>query len=263
METIQSKDGTAIAYQRSGTGTPLVLVHGTLGSSRRWPVLPALEKTFTVYAVERRGYGESGDAAPYAIEREYEDIAALVNAIGNGGDGVNLLGHSFGGLCVLEAALLTPRLSHLVVYEPSLLPVPGKALYPGDIIDRFESLLDAGDREAVVVTMFRELVNMPEHEIELLKASPVFPALVSAAHTVPRESRAEEAYRFEPERFKHFDVPTLLLLGGDSPEFFKTTIEKWHATLPNSRIVVLPGQHIAHYTAPDLFVETLQTFLLN
>ncbi len=261
METIRSKDDTRIAYQRSGTGAPLVLVHGTLGSSRRWPVLPALEQHFTVYAVERRGYGESEDAASYAIEREYEDIAALVDSIG---DGVNLLGHSFGGLCVLEAALLTPHLRRLVVYEPSPIPVPGEPLYPGDIIDRLEALLEAGDREAVVVTTFREMVNMPEDEIEMLKASPVFPSLLAAAHTVPRESRAEEAYVFEPERFQNFHVPTLLLLGGASPPFFKTTIDKWHAALPHSRIEVLPGQqHIAHYTAPDRFVETLRTFLLN
>jgi pimeloyl-ACP methyl ester carboxylesterase len=102
MEKIMSKDGTPIAYQRSGTGPPLVLVHGTLGSSRRWPVIPMLEKQFTIYAIDRRGYGESGDASNYAIEREYEDIAALVDAIGGE---VNLLGHSFGGFCILEAAL--------------------------------------------------------------------------------------------------------------------------------------------------------------
>jgi pimeloyl-ACP methyl ester carboxylesterase len=261
METIRSKDGTAIAYQRSGTGAPLVLVHGTMGSSRRWPIIAALEQHFTVYAVDRRGYGDSGDAASYAVEREYEDIAALVESIG---EDVNLLGHSFGGLCVLEAALLTPRLRRLVVYEPSPLPIPGEPLYPGDIIDRLEALLEAGDREAVVVTTLREMVNMPEDEIDLLKAAPVFPSLLAAAHTVPRESRAEEAYVFQPERFRDFHVPTLLLLGGDSPAFFRTTIDQWHAALPHSRIEVLPGQqHIAHYTAPDRFVQTLESFLLN
>ncbi|MCX9077916.1 MAG: alpha/beta hydrolase, partial [Candidatus Methanoperedens sp.] len=248
MEKILSKDGTPIAYQRTGTGPPLVLVHGTLGSCKRWPVLPTLGEQFTVNAIERRGYGESGDSASYAVEREFEDIAALVNSLG---EGVSLLGHSFGGFCVLEAALLTPNLRRLIVYEPSPLPVPGTPLYPDGIIDRYEAMLDAGERENVVTTMFRELVGMPPDEIELLKASPTFPSMVAAAHTIPRESRAEEDYRFEPERFKHFNVPTMLLLGGDSPEFFKKTIERWHAALPNSRIVVLPGQqHIAHYTSP-------------
>jgi pimeloyl-ACP methyl ester carboxylesterase len=220
-----------------------------------------LEEQFTIYAIDRRGYGESGDASGYAIEREFEDIAAVVNSLGKG---VNLLGHSFGGLCVLEAALLTPLVRRLIVYEPSELPVAGAPLYPEGMIDRLQDLLDSGDRESVVTTLMREAVNMPSHEIELLKASPVFPSMVAAAHTVPRESRAEEDYQFEPKRFENFHAPTLLLLGGDSPSFFKTTIETWHTALPNSRIMILPGQqHIAHYTAPDLFVDVVQKFLLE
>lgn len=260
MGKIYSKDGTPIAYQQSGAGAPLVLVPGTLGSSRRWPVLPMLEKQFTVYALDRRGYGESGDAIVYAVEREFEDIAALVDSIGGS---VYLLGHSFGGLCVLEAALLTSHIGRLIVYEPSPLPVSGVPLYPEGIIERLEALLDSGEREQVIMTTLRELVGMPVEELDILKASFVFPAMVAAAHTVPRESRAEESYRFEPERFKGLNVPTLLLLGGDSPPFFKTTVQTWHRALPNSQIVVLPGQkHIAHYTAPDLFVREVQNFLL-
>lgn len=81
IEKIRSDDGTLIAYEKRGAGPPLVMVHGTLGASRRWPVLPALAKQFTVYAVDRRGQGESGDAPGYALEREVEDIAAVVNAI--------------------------------------------------------------------------------------------------------------------------------------------------------------------------------------
>lgn len=260
MEKILSKDGTAIAYERSGAGAPLVLVHGTLGSHASWaPVLAALEQQFTVYAVDRRGYGESADAPNYAVEREYEDIATLAEAIG---DEVNLLGHSFGGLCVLEAALLTPHLRRLIVYEPSPLPVPGESLYPAGVIDRLQALLEAGDRENVVITVFRDLLRMSDEELEAIKASPRFPAWVAAAHTVPRETRAEEDYRFEPERFSHLHVPTLLLVGGDSPEFLKATIERWQAALLNSRIKALPGQHhLAMRTAPDLFASEVLTFL--
>lgn len=238
-----------------------MLVHGTGGASSRWsPILPALEKQFTVYAVDRRGRGESVETQSYAIEREFEDVAAVVNSIG---DGVNLLGHSFGAICTLDAALLTPHLRKLVLYEPPL-PVPGVPIYPAGVIDRLEALLDEGDRVSVLTTFFREVVRMPPHELELFKASPAFPARVAAAHTLPRELRAHEGYRFEPARFKHLNVPTLLLLGGDSPQFFKAAIEALHATLPNNRIVVLPGQqHIAIDTAPDLFVHEVQTFLLE
>ena len=96
MEKVISKDGTPIAYQRSGKGAPLVLIHGTGASSERWePVPPALEKHFSVYAVDRRGRGASGDAHTYAIQREFEDVAAVVDSIG---DRVELLGHSFGAI---------------------------------------------------------------------------------------------------------------------------------------------------------------------
>lgn len=262
MDKILSKDGTPIAYQRSGTGTPLVLVHGTLGSHGSWAsILPALEKQFTVFAIDRRGRGESGDAPDYSVEREFEDVAAVVESIGGG---VSLLGHSFGGLCALEAALLTSNLRRLIVYEPPSLPVPGVPLYPEGIVEQLEALLDAGERESVVISVFRDLVNMPPDELELFKASPRFPVWVSAAHTVPRETRAEEGYRFDPARFKHLDVPTLLLVGGDSPSNMKATIEAWHDAIPNSRIVTLSGQqHVAHYTAPDLFLHEVQSFLLE
>jgi len=259
MDKLLSKDGTPIAYHRSGAGMPLVLVHGTGGAYARWaPILPALEKQFTVYAVDRRGRGESGEARTYALEREFEDVAAVVDSIG---DQVNLLGHSFGGICALEAALLTPRLRKLVLYEPPL-PVPGVTIYPEGVIDRLDALLDAGDRSAVLTTFMREVVRMPEYELDLFKSSPAFPARLAAAHTLPRELRAHEAYRFEPERFKNLRVPTLLLLGGDSPQFFRSAIEAVNAILPNSRIVELPGQqHIAMDTAPDIFIRELVTFL--
>jgi pimeloyl-ACP methyl ester carboxylesterase len=262
METIVSNDGTLIAYQRSGTGAPLVLVHGTLSSHGGWAtILPKLEKQFTVYAIDRRGRGESGDPPGYAIEREYEDITALVNSIGGG---VNLFGHSYGGLIALEAALLTPSLRRLIVYEPSSLPTPGVPLYPQGTVDRLQALLDAGDRAGVVMSVFRDLVNMPTDELELFKASPRFPAWVAAAHTVPRETRAEEDYQFEPERFQNMHEQTLLLLGGDSPPEVKRTVESWHAALSNSRIVTLPGQqHMAHFTAPDLFMREVEAFLLE
>jgi pimeloyl-ACP methyl ester carboxylesterase len=259
VEISLSKDGTPIAYQRSGAGSPLVLVHGTGGSYLRWkPILPMLERDFTVYAVDRRGRGESGEAASYAIEREFEDVAAVVDSIGNE---VNLLGHSFGAICSLEAALRTTRLRKLVLYEPPL-PIPGVPIYPEGVIDRLQTLLDSGDRRGVLITFMGEVVRMPVHELELFQSSPAFSARIAAAHTLPRELRAHESYQFKPERLKDLNVPTLLLLGGDSPPFFKAAIEALHAVLPNSRIVVLPGQqHIAIDTAPDLFTREVMAFL--
>jgi pimeloyl-ACP methyl ester carboxylesterase len=253
IDKIRSKDGTLIACQRSGSGPPLVMVHGILGSSRRWPILPLLEAHFTVHAVDRRGRGDSGDADHYAIERDFEDIAAVVDSIGGE---VDVFGHSFGGHCVVEAALLTTHVRRVVAYELGPAPLPSQDL------DRLQQLLDSGDREGMVITFLSEFAKMPAHEIDFLKSSPVFPLMLAAAHTVPRELQAESAYRLRPERYQNLTVPTLLLVGQNSPAFAKEAVDSWHAVLPNSRVAVLPGQqHIAHYTAPDLLVREMQAFL--
>jgi pimeloyl-ACP methyl ester carboxylesterase len=259
MDKITSKDGTLLACQQTGVGSPLVLVHGTGGASARWrPILPALEEHFSLYALDRRGRGDSGDAPDYALEREFEDVAAIVNSVGQA---VDLLGHSFGAICALEAALFTPHLRKLILYEPPI-PVEGAPIYPGGVIDRLDALLAAGDREGVLTVFMQEVVRMPPHEFELFRASPAWPARVAAAHTLPRELRAHERYRFTAQRFNGLTIPTLLLVGGDSPFFFKAAIEVVAAALPNSRTVILPGQqHIAMDTAPDLFVHEVMTFL--
>lgn len=254
MQKIRSKDGTPIAYKRSGTGPPLVLVHGTLATHARWDAItPALAEHFTVYAIDRRGRGESRDTQPYALEREFEDVAAVVDAVG---PEVDVLGHSHGALCVLEAALRTANLRRVIAYEPASAPVPD------GLMDRIEALLDAGKPEEAVITFVRDGVKMPPRELETWRSTPAFPARVAVAHTIPREFRAVEGYQFKPERFKHLQVPTLLLVGGESPSFFRKSIEHWHAALPNSRLVVLPGQqHVAMDTAPDLFLHEVRTFL--
>lgn len=151
MQTVTSKDGTHIAFWCSGSGPPLVLVHGTSASHTRWaPVLGLLEQHFSVCAIDRRGRGESGDANAYAIEREFEDVAAVVDALG---ESVHLLGHSYGAICALEAALLTQNIRTLILYEPPI-PVEDVPIYPECIIERLQMLLDAGDREGVVSTFF-------------------------------------------------------------------------------------------------------------
>lgn len=259
MQKIISKDGAPIAYQRSGAGPPLVLVHGTTAAHSRWaPILPALEQHFAVYAIDRRGRGESGDGQSYTIEREYEDVAAVVDSIG---EPAHLLGHSFGALCALEAALLTSYVRRLVLYEPPM-PLSGASLYPEGMIDLLQAMLEAGDREAVLTVFFREVVRMPPHEFERYRSLPAWQARLAAAHTIVRESRAEERYEFKAERFKSLHAPTLLLLGGDSSQSFKAITTAVDAALPNSQIVVMPGQqHIAMDTAPELFVREVVMFL--
>ena len=161
METVKSKDGTLIAFQRSGAGSPLVLVHGSTADHTRWaPVLPALEAKFTVYAVDRRGRGGSGDTEPYAIEREFEDIAAVVDSIPGP---VDLLGHSYGGICALEAALRTKNLRRLILYEPPI-PTGVENAYPPEIVAEMQQRLAAGDGAEVVTLFMEQIVHVPPRE---------------------------------------------------------------------------------------------------
>jgi pimeloyl-ACP methyl ester carboxylesterase len=259
MTRVLSPDGVHIGYQQSGAGTPLVLVHGVGGTAARWaPVLPALAQHFRVYALDRRGRGASGDAPAYGLEREVEDIVALVDSIG---EPVNVLGHSFGAVCTLEAMLHTSNLHKVVLYEPPVL-VAGVTMYPEGLIDQLEALLAAGDREGMLTTFLREVVRMPDDAYQLFRSSPAWPARIAAAHTLPREVRAHQAYLFDAARFRVFARPTLLLQGGDSPSFFRASINVIAAALPTSRTVVLPGQqHAAMDTAPDLFTREVIGFL--
>jgi pimeloyl-ACP methyl ester carboxylesterase len=262
MNSVRAPDGTLIAFSRSGSGEPLVLVHGTGGDRNRWrPILPQLESRFTVHAIDRRGRGDSGDTQPYAFEREFEDVAAVVDSIATPGAPVNLLGHSHGAICALEGALRAKtNLRRLVLYEPPM--TMGTSIYPPQVLDRLRELTNANDREGILRTFFSEVVRMPPHELQRMQTLPSWPARIAAAHTLVRELEVNDSYRPDDARLRRLQVPTLLLLGGDSPAFFRRAIETLAATLPNNRVVVLPGQqHIAIDTAPELFLREVVSFL--
>jgi pimeloyl-ACP methyl ester carboxylesterase len=257
--TVVSRDGTPIAFWRSGEGPPLVLVHGTAGDHGRWrPVLPAFAANFTVYAIDRRGRRGSGDADGYSVEREFEDVAEVIDSIGGP---VNVLGHSYGALCAMEAALLTQNVRKLVLYDPGI-ELEGREIYPREVIGRLEALLGAGDRDGVIATTMREVAGLPPHVVEHMRSQPVWQARVDAAHTIPRELRAVKAYGFDPGRFGNLATPTLVLSGGDSPMALVEAGEAVDGALPDSRRLVMPGQgHAAMDTGTERFSSEVLRFL--
>ena len=260
MESVTSADGTTIAAQKSGAGPPLVLVHGTTADHTRWSgISPQLEDYFTVYAVDRRGRGESGDTGAYSIQREAEDIAAVIEAIGGN---ARLLGHSYGAVCSLEAALLTDGIRKMVLYEP---PIPtGIDMYPPGVPDLMQKLIDDDDPEGALELFFKSVVGMPETEFDEYRRLPMWSRRVELAHTIPRELAIDKHYSFDPPKFDELDVPTVLLLGGDSPPMFRRAVEAVDAALLDSRVVTLPGQqHIAMDTNPELFLEVILGFLVD
>jgi len=245
MDTVTSADGTAIAYERTGEGPPLVLLHGTSRDRSHWArSLPGLARHTTVYAVNRRGRGESGDADRYAIEREVEDVLAVIDAVG---EPVHLLGHSYGAIIALEVAMRTDRLRGLILYEPPI--AVGADRVPDDLGERLAAFLQEGPR-------------YPPEVIAARRALPTWPDALALAHTLPRETQTVHRYALDPARVAAVKASTLLLLGSQSPSFFRAAIEALHATLPQSEMVVLPGQHHnAMEAAPELFVETVHRFV--
>ncbi len=215
MKHVISKDGTHIAYERSGTGPPLVLIHGTGIDHTYWnPLIPRLEQYFTVYTVDRRGRGQSDDTQPYAIKREFDDVAALVDSIPGT---VGLLGHSYGALCSLEAALLTTHIHKLALYEPPVYTTI-EVSYPPDILDRFNALLKTGNAEEALLMLY-EIGQTSTDELNLLRSLPSWQARVLAAHTIPREVISVKNYSFDPGRFRNLKTPILFLLGARLSQF--------------------------------------------
>jgi steroid delta-isomerase-like uncharacterized protein len=257
--TVTSADGTAIAVERSGDGPPLVLVHGTAGDHGDWrSVRPTLAEAFTVYAIDRRGRGHSGDADEYTLEREFEDVATVVESIDRP---VFLLGHSFGGLCSLEAALRTDNIATLVLYEP-LVPVGVGELVSPETLSQLETLLSEDDREAALVMFLREMVGLSDEEISAIEGGPEWTAGLAAVHTVPRESRGLNGYLFDQTRFDTMTTRTILFVGSESPGYLQQFTESVADALPESRLLKLQGQgHAAMNTDPEAFARTVVELL--
>lgn len=263
MDHVISSDGTPIAVWQSGSGPPLLLVHGATADHSRWYLVqPAFEHDFTVYTVDRRGRGQSGDAETYSFEQEARDVAAVVDWIG---EPVNVLGHSFGATCCLEAATLTTNMRKLVLYEPAM---PGRYLsepiMPAETIEKMEALFEQGDHEGCVVTLLRDGAGVTEEQLAVMRAQPYWPDRVAIAHTVVREVQMEMSYDPDLDRLRTINTPTLQLVGADSPTVAQEIANLLDDLMPNSRVHSMPGQgHVAMISAPDVFVEAVKTFLME
>lgn len=260
MYIAHSRDGTHIACRDTGQGSPVLLVHGTAADSLCWdPIVAMLAYRFQVYLMDRRGRGSSGDTAPYDIAREYEDIAAIVESIDRP---VAVVGRSYGGLCALEAALLTSNIRKLVLYEPTTLPSDLDAPYSEELIEKIEAAVAEGRNDEAVLLFLYEAMGLLPDQVNALRSQALWKRRVAAAHTIPRELRARRAYRLDLNRFAALTIPTLLLLGSESPDIARRQLEAADAVLPFSRIVELPGQsQTALDTSPGLFVRELVEFL--
>jgi pimeloyl-ACP methyl ester carboxylesterase len=264
---VTSADGTAIAVFESGVaagGTrPLVLVHGTTADHLTFRVVgPMLGRRRRLFAVDRRGRGASGDGATYSIEREFEDVAAVADAVAaDAGGPVDVAGHSYGGRCALGASLLTPSIRRIVCYEGA--PAPADRPYqPSDLAGRLRAQLDHGDPEAALETFMREVVGMDDAGMARFRADAVWPLRVAAAHTIPRELDAERSAAASLEALGAVAVPVLQVLGTASVPAFHEATAALDTRLAGGSVARIEGAaHAAHHTHPEAFVKAVGAFL--
>lgn len=255
METVRSPAGATIAYWRSGAGPPLVLVHGSISDRTAWVLVqPALEQRFTVYAVNRRGREGSSPPQPHTMDNEFEDVAAVVNAIG---EPVHLLAHSLGAVCSLGATALTTNIRSLVLYEPPLLGTVRR-----EMTGNVRTLLDDGRADDALAMFLAQAVHLTAEEIERMRQSPIWANIVVHVPNLVEEIGASEHYRFDASRYAGLDIPVLLLVGGDSPPRSREIIDALAQALPNAEARELPGErHLAQLSSPDLFTSEVLRFL--
>ncbi len=257
--TVDTPDGASIAVWVEGDGPPLVMVHGSIADHTTFdPFVAVLRHRLTTFSMDRRGFGATGDTPGYTIERDFDDVAAVVDAVAaRTGGPVALWGHSYGANCAMGGAARTSNVDHLVLYEPSL-GIP----YPPGSIERIEGALTRGDNEAAIVAVLVDILELTDEQIDVYRASPLWPVRLAAAPTIPRECRAEEAWVYQPGKFEMITAPTLLLTGSDSVPVVVEASDRAAAAIPDSRIRELAGHgHFAHHTDPAMVAEVVGQFI--
>jgi pimeloyl-ACP methyl ester carboxylesterase len=235
---VRSPDGTRLGVERVGEGPALLAVHGGIGDRSRWNLLEEhVADRFTLHLLDRRGRGASTHESrePYALDREVDDVLAVIEAIG---EPVRYLGHSYGALIGMEALLLTDAIERALLYEPAF-DTPGHRLAPPDALDRMVEQLHAGDRDASLETFYREVIGIDPAP---LRAQPMWERRLAALPTIEREGRIGLDYRCEAERFAGVRAPVRILWGTESPPPFRAAAEAAHAAIPGSELVALEGQ---------------------
>ena len=263
---VASADGTRIAYERSGEGPPLILVDGALCHRRFGPMIklaPLLARRFTVIAFDRRGRGESGDTGAYAIEREVEDLAALVKVAGGA---ASLFGVSSGAALAIRAAASGMALKKLALYEPPFV-VPGSPPpLPPDRLGEIEQMVASG-RRGDAVKAFMRMVGVPALVLPIMRVVPgLWSKLTASAHTLPYDFAAlghSAAGKPMPtaiaQAMAAIQVPTLAGVGSKSPPWMQHAVQAVAKAIAGAKLKVLQGQthNLAAGPANDMLVEFL------
>jgi pimeloyl-ACP methyl ester carboxylesterase len=255
MNQVTSKDGTAIAFDRMGEGAPVILISG--GSTDRMAnsqLALQLASDFTVFNYDRRGRGDSGDMPPYAIEREVEDIEALIEEVGGS---ANAWGSSSGAVLGLIAAGAGLPITRLALWEPPFVP-EGVPRPPEDQVEQYERMIAEGRRGDAVEYFMSKVVGMPPEFLAGAREQPWWAATEALAHTLAYDARIMGDYRLPIDLASSVKVPTLVIAGGADMPWMRDTASALADALPEGETRFLDGQ--GHDVDPKVLAPVLKDF---
>ena len=263
MATTISKDGTPIAYDKTGQGPALIIVAGAFQDRMAMAAYAGpLSEHFTVYNYDRRGRGESGDTGPYMVQREIEDIDALIREAGGS---AFVFGGSSGGVLTLDAAAHGLNITKLAVYEPPFVVDDSREPPPEDIVDQLKDLIASGQRGDAAETFMTKGSLMPPDVVAGMRTQPFWPSVEAVAHTLVYDATIMEGtMRGGPlpvDRWKAVNIPTLVLYGGAGPGWSRNAAEALIELLPHAERQILEGQF--HTLTPDELKSALEQFFLT
>jgi len=258
MSKVISKDGTAISFNRSGKGLPIILVDGAL-CSRSFGPMPKLARllsaNFAVITYDRRGRGESGDALSYALEREIEDIEALIAAAG---ESVSLFGASSGAVLAMAAAASGLNVRKLAMYEPPLVAGAGGHRPPADSEAQLRRLVAEGRRGDAVKFFIVDMVGMPAISTYIMRILPIWTKLKAVAHTLPYDAALLGDFSVLSKRPGSVRVPTFVIGGEKSPVELRSAVSAVANAIPCAVLRMLKGQ--THNVSVKVLAPVLTEF---
>lgn len=256
IQHVTSADGTTIAYDRLGDGPPIVLISGgSVDRRSNVGLADALATELTVFNYDRRGRGDSGDTLPYAIEREIEDIDAVIAAAGGA---AHLYGSSSGAALAMLAAAAGSSVTRLVMWEPPYI-IDEAARPPANTAETYERLVAEGRRGDAAEYFMAKVVGMPPEFVAFARTQPWWADQEKIAHTLAYDARIMGDYSVPLDVARRVTVPTIILTGSKSFPFFRSTAEALAAAMPAGRAEVLEGQE--HNVDPTVLGPAVRAFL--
>ena len=255
MDTVRSSDGTTIAFDRLGAGAPVVLVSGaSTARAIHARLAELLAADFTVLNYDRRGRGDSGDTPPYAVQREIEDLHAVIGAAGGA---AAVFGNSSGAVLALRAAAAGLPITRLALWEPPFMTDPDAPRRQQAYLAQLTGLLDEG-RRGDAMALFMRSIGLPEQMIAGMRQAPMWPGMEALAPTLVYDATIMGDSMVPTGLVASITAPTLVLDGSDTGAWAASAARALTAALPNPQHRTLEGQD--HNVAWDVLAPVLREF---